>query len=149
VSLRAVDNHQVAIEPPADAPLLPEGIYTAIAMDHILRRAFGRPKVRIQFEILQENGEHLEPPVYLFGYYNVRTAAGGRITAGAHSHYARDWRLVAGKRPSRHDRLAPSIFCGKLLRVEVRTVVTDSRQQALAPINQYSRVVRVVGVLTR
>jgi hypothetical protein len=149
LKLRPVDEYQVAIELPADAPLLPKGIYTAIVVGHTLRRAFRTPKVRIRFEILEENGEHRKPPVYLFAYYNVRTASGHRVTAGPHSHYARDWRLVAGRRPSRRDRLAPSIFCGKLLRVEVCTVVTDSHQQQLDPINHYSRVVRVVGVVTR
>jgi hypothetical protein len=117
-------------------------------VDYHLRHAFRTPKVRLRFEILEENGEHREPPVHLFAYYNVRTAAGGHITAGAHSHYVRDWRLVAGQRPSRHDRLAPAVFCHKLLRVEVRTVVRDSRQQPLAPINCYSRVVRIIEVLT-
>ena len=68
----------------------------------------------------------------------------GRVTAGRHSHYRREWTLARGRRPSRADHLPPSVFGRVAFLADVKTVVRDQGQHALIPENQYSIIARLV-----
>src|SRR4029453_13266325 len=76
--------------------------------------------------------------------YTTPADTNGRFRAGANSDYRREWILVAGRKPSRRDRLSPRIFKEVLCAVEVETVTRDARQRSLPPGARYSRVARVV-----
>jgi hypothetical protein len=105
-----------------------------------------RPALELLFELVSTAADASVPEGTRLSMW-CRLGAGGRIPAS--SKWARTWKLVAGRRPSRGERrMTTSILRGKLLRLAVRTVATDTLQHELAPINCYSVVDRVIAVET-
>lgn len=133
------------------APLIPEGTYDAVGGKASVLNVFGSRKLAVQFDLAIPDSESPNGirHVSLMRYYNVKPGPGGRHGAGPHSVYFRDWTLVAGRRPSRRDRLSPSVFTGALVSVEVRTVSKDSRQHPLPEHARYSVIARLVEAKTR
>jgi hypothetical protein len=124
---------------------IPEGLarisagdYTAIYVRHAGAMLFCTPKMRVDFRIL----EHCD--VVLTRWYRVTDYRSGRVRAGRHSNIVREISAVLGRRV-RHDRIAVGCLAGLLVRVRVYTVTTDSRQNALADVNQYSAIETLLG----
>jgi hypothetical protein len=125
--------------------LIPEGEYDAVGVDWRTFKSFASTKLAVKFDVLVPDSgvEFGLRRVPLERYYNVRTGPERRIHAPARGDYLRDWCLVAGRRPSRHDRLSPRVFVGVLVRVAVASVMQDHRQHELG-FNSYSKVARII-----
>jgi hypothetical protein len=119
------------------APLL-TGEYGAIYVKHQGCFIFRTAKLRVDFRLL----EH--PEIILARWYRVNDFRGGRIRAGRHSDLVREVSTVLGQRV-RHDRIPVSLLAEKCVRVELRTVMRDQRQNALADVNHYNTIERIIG----
>ena len=98
----------------------------------------------MRFRILDE-GEFFG--FVLPAYYRVKWGKGNNFGAGWHSYFCRDYQQCFG-RVERKDRYAMSKFESVVLKVKVVVNNTDAKGQPLAPVNQYSRVERVLEVVT-
>src|SRR5262249_29683075 len=106
-------------------------------------KVFNVVKVAVTFTVLLDGPEQPEEQVTLERWYRIDTKR-GRITAGRHSDYRREWCVATGRLPTRGDRLTPSVFARVLFRVVVKTVDHDARRRGLAEPNRYSVVAQVV-----
>jgi hypothetical protein len=142
----APDDDEVGIELDGEeAPLLAEGEYLGTYISNRTRHVFGERKVlEVDFEIVYTGAGHAVPEGTCLTMY-CRLPR-GRIKPS--SKWARCWKLVAGRRLDRGERMRPSILRDKLLRLAVITVRTSSQQRALQPINYYSKVDHVIAVET-
>jgi hypothetical protein len=127
------------------APLFPAGKYGAFGGRARRFRVHGTYKLRVEWIVRVPDDQAADGHrlVHLYRYYNVRLDRHGRVTAGAHSDYYREWVLVARRRPTRGG-LSPSVFNGALCEVEVTTVTLDRHQRPLPEHAQYSKVARIV-----
>ena len=105
---------------------------------------FGRQVLLMRFRIIEEGDFH---EVVLPVYYRVKWGKGNNFGAGWHSYFCRDYQQCFG-RVERKDRYAMSKFESVVLKVKVVVNTTDAKGQPLAPVNQYSRVERVLEVVT-
>lgn len=128
-----------------DAPLIPEGWYYVVGAGKWFKAHLfgGLPKLCVCYLALLHGPEQPELQVRLERWYHVGFRH-GRVTAGRHSHYRREWTLATGRRPSRADHLPPSVFGRVAFLADVKTVVRDQGQHALIPENQYSIIARLV-----
>jgi hypothetical protein len=149
--LRAVplppDDDDVVIELDGEAaPLLDEGEYLGTYISNRKRHVFGeRHVLEVVFELVYTAaGDALPEGTRLTMYCRLPR---GRIKPS--SKWARTWQLAADRRLRRGERMRASILGGgKLLRLAVTTVRTNSQQRPLAPINYYSKVDHVIAVET-
>lgn len=113
-------------------------------------RVFGTTKLALTFTVLVPGPSMPDGlrRVKLERFYSGRLVD-RRFKAGRSSDYAREWMLVTGRRPARHDRMSPTFLSGKLLVVVVRTVVRDGRQRELPEQARYSVVDHIVKAITR
>jgi hypothetical protein len=120
--------------------LLPPGHYEAIGGSAHVERTFKKTKVVVEWIVLvpDETSPGGIRQVALARYYNVDVGAGGRLRAGNSSNYRREWIFVTNRRPSRHDRLSPSVFKGVLAVVGVRSVAKNWEQAPLTDAQKYS-----------
>jgi len=121
-------------------PLIPAGEYEAVYLRHSTAFIFNSAKVFVHFRI--SGGEH--NGATLFRAYRVKSITGRPRKGGAfkvrHSHdLYRQFVRVVGCR-ERPDRINLARLRGCLLKVSVVTVTKNSRQKALLPALQYSRV---------
>jgi len=114
------------------------GEYPVIYVRHVGCTVFRTLKVCVDFRLL----EH--PDLILSRWYRVKDLRGGRIRASRHSDIVRELSGVLGRR-LRHDRIPVSALEQIIVRAEVRDVVTDRKQDRLAPVNVYSVISRLVG----
>jgi hypothetical protein len=128
-------------------PLIAPGNYDAVGVDWRKMYVFKAHKLAVVYEVLVPDAaaDLGLQRVRLARFYNVRPGPERRVLAAARGDYLREWTIVAGRRPSRRDRLSPRIFVGVLVRVEVATVTADSRQHPLIDVLQYSRITRILG----
>ena len=105
---------------------------------------FGRQDLLMRFRIIEEGDFH---EVVLPVYYRVKWGKGNNFGAGWHSYFCRDYQQCFG-RVERNDRFAMTKFKSVSLKVKVVVNTTDAKGQPLAPVNQYSRVERVLEVVT-
>jgi hypothetical protein len=120
-----------------DFVLVRPGEYTAVYIGHKGCFIFRERKLRVDFRLV----EHLD--LVLQRWYRVVDYRGGRIRAIRSSDLVRELSAISNRR-IRHDRIPIADFEGKVVRVEVRTVRTDSRQRKLATVNEYSVIARVL-----
>jgi hypothetical protein len=143
-SVRQVDQADsfVAADMP---PWIPPGRYEAGGVDVVVFQAFRSLKARVGWDVIvpDQLADYGQRVVRLHRFYNVRRV-GGRIVPPPYGHYVREWTLVAGRRPSRGDRIGPRAFFGVSCLVEVRTVEADSEQESLPACARYSIVARVL-----
>ena len=139
--LRAVSGLDIVLA--SDAPLIAPGEYFAVGGKARQRFIFSTTKLAVAYAVLVRGPEQPEEQVILERWYHIDTEH-GRITAGRHSDFRREWCIAAGRRPARGDRLAASVFARIMFRVEVRTVEKNARQQALAEANKYSIIAQVL-----
>lgn len=139
----------VAITLDGDAPpLVAAGDYLGVFIAGRRCTVFAtkRPALELTFELVSTAAGVAMPEGTRLSLW-CRLGPGGRIPAS--SKWARTWKLVAGRRPSRGERrMTTAVLRDKLLRLAVRTVATDTLQHGLAPINQYSVIDQVLAVET-
>ena len=120
------------------------GTYRAVMVDWKRSHPhFGRQDLLMWFRIVEE-GEFFG--FVLPAYYRVKWGKGNNFGAGWHSYFCRDYQQCFG-RVERKDRYAMSKFESVVLKVKVVVNNTDAKGQPLAPVNQYSRVERVLEVV--
>ena len=129
----------------SDRPgLVKAGTYRAVMGGWEKRHPqFRRQDLQMRFRIIEE-GEFFG--FVLSAYYRVKWGKGNNFGAGWHSYFCRDYQQCFG-RVERKDRYAMSKFEPVVLKVKVVVNNTDSKGQPLAPVNQYSRVERVLEVV--
>ncbi len=130
--------------------LIPEGDYQAIGGGFEVYWLFNQPKLAVVWIVMVPDKSEADGfrRVRLSRHYNIKKWLGrGRFQFGEHSDYMREWIKITQRRPSRHDRIAPSAFKGVMAKVVVRTVTTDREQKALPAILQYSVVAAVIGIV--
>jgi hypothetical protein len=110
--------------------------YDAVYVRHVCLRIFRASKVRVDFRLLAH------PGITLSRWYRAEHSR-GRIHAGNNSDIVRELSAVLGHRV-RRDRIPLGELAGRVVRVRVRTVTTDSRQDALAQVNQYSVIAKLL-----
>lgn len=132
-----------------ERPLLPEGRYQAVARSAHIANMHKGHKMIVEWDVIVPDPNHPlgQRSVRLRRYYNIKPAAGRRWRVGSSSNYQREWITITNRRPTRRDRLSPSVFFGVLAEVEVSTVHSDSRQRELHPAARYSVVSRVLSVV--
>ena len=127
-------------------PQIPEGEYLAVYTGHDTNYMFTTPKVYVHFRIAE--GPHTGATLY--ASYRAKSLKGkrrrgGGFTLGHSSKLFREMVSLNGKR-ERPDRISLRGLKGALIRVKVRTVTKDSKQQPLAPPCQYSIVDSMIGI---
>ena len=121
------------------------GIYPAVLVDWKRSHPhFGRVDLLMWFRIVEEGDFY---GVVIPAYYQVTWAKGKNFSAGWHSHFCRDYQQCFG-RVERKDRFAITKFESVQLKVKVVENTTDSKGEPLARVNQYSRVERVLEVVS-
>jgi hypothetical protein len=101
-------------------------------------RRYDRNDLVMEFEIVQEQ----EQGVVLPAYYQVRWIDDASFTAGQKSHYFRDYQACIGRMTGKFFTLAD--FQDGQYQAKVQRVVRDAYGDTLAPLNQYSRVRRLL-----
>lgn len=133
-----------------DRPLIPEGTYEAAYLHHETARSFGRaPKVYVWFRITRVGSTH---GTKLFKAYNVKSINGkprrnGGFTVGRHYTLLIDLARVLGLK-QRPDRLSLASLQPHVLRITVRTVRTNYRQEPLPEFLHYSVIDRLEAIAT-
>ena len=85
--------------------------------------------------------------VVIPAYYRVSWTKRNNFSAGWHSYFCRDYQQCFG-RVERKDRYAMTKFESVQLKVKVVENTTDSKGEPLARVNQYSRVARILEVVS-
>ena len=121
------------------------GTYRAVMVDWKRSHPnFGRQALLMRFRIIEEGDFH---GAVLPAYYRVEWGKGNQFSAGWYTHFCRDYQQCFG-RVERKDRFAMTKFESVPFKVKVVVNTTDPKGQPLAPVNQYSRVERVLEVVT-
>lgn len=124
--------------PDEDIVRLSPGEYAAVYVGHTSMIVFRSPKVRVDFHPLDH------PELILSRWYRVKDYRGGRLKAGRHSDIVRELSAVLGRRV-RCDRITIGALENMVVRVEIRDVIEDRKQDKLAEVNRYSVISRLVG----
>ncbi len=133
-----------------DRPLIPEGTYEAVYLNHDTAISFGRAqKVYVWFRITSNGPAN---GTKLYKAYNVKQINGkprrnGGFTVGRHHSLLTDLARVVGLK-LRPDRLSLSSLQPHLIEVTVRTVRTSHRQEPLPEFLQYSVIDRLERIAT-
>ena len=117
--------------------LVAPGTYTAIYVRHRGLTIYRTPKVRVSFRLMQH------PAIVLDRWYRVESHQ-NRIKAGRSSDLVREVSSALNRRV-RADRIPVGELAGVVVRVTVRTVVTNHRQRELQRVNHYSVIESVEG----
>ena len=121
------------------------GTYRAVMVDWKRSHPnFGHQALLMRFRIIDE-GESFG--FVLPAYYRVKWGKGNQFSAGWYSNFCQHYQQCFG-RVERKDRYAMSKFESVQLKVDVRVITKDQEGQPLAPVNQYSRVSRILEVVT-
>ena len=121
------------------------GTYQAVVVDWKRSHPhFGRQDLLMRFRIVDE-GDCCE--VVIPAYYRVSWTKRNNFSAGWHSYFCRDYQQCFG-RVERKDRYAMTKFAAVQLKVKVVENTTDSKGEPLASVNQYSRVARILEVVS-
>lgn len=138
--------HEIEIE--GERPLLVEpGEYELAFQFHRTMYLFGRaPKVACYFKIMTM-GKHFE--VILPRWYNVKTLSskprkGGGFKVGWNCDFVREYASLFGL-PARMDRISSETFKTVIVRGQVVTVTTDSKQRQIPEALRYSVIKEITG----
>ena len=104
-------------------------------------RQWGQPKVFLWFQLLSPGEWHGQT-----FYMACNVAPNGKWTPSY--KFWQTWVRVAGRRPTRADRMSTSIFKNKVFRVRMRKVLKTAKQIDRTPAQQYSVVDELLEVLT-
>jgi hypothetical protein len=117
-------------------PLIPEGPYSVQYLKHEKRIFFGTLKMYVHFEMV-EQGQFFG--TRLFKTYNFSSP----LSPG--SDLYRDLLFLFGQRVPKNARLSMDLFKNVILRVRVRTVKRDRKQNPLPDYMQYSVIDSLLG----
>jgi hypothetical protein len=125
--------------------LMPEGRYQVMYISHETTNGSFGAKVKITFTITSNCeffGKHID------AWYNLKAikkiGKGKAISVSRHSKLTGELLNALGYK-ERVKRLSPLALKGKLLWVNVRTVIKNSRQKALHELQRYSVVDSIIG----
>ena len=138
VSRRDDDNEDLIPWAEDLPPLVEPAEYDARCLQVKTHTHYRQVKVNFLFEILTEGHAF---GVYLRGYCPLTTPL------SPHSKLAGWFRVIAQYTGYRPSKIPLKAFRDYWFRVRVTTVLTDHRQQPLAPCNQYSRVEDIVSIV--
>ena len=130
----------------SDRPgLVKAGTYRAVMVGWEKRHPqFRRQDLQMLFRIIEE-GEFYG--FILPGWFRVNWGKGNPFSAGWKTYFCRDYQNCFG-RVERNDRFAMTKYESVVLKVKVVVNTRDFTGQVLGPVNEYSRVERVLGVVT-
>ena len=123
--------------------LVHEGEYPVIFRVWKKLWLFRRPGLFMFFEIAEEHGCS---GTLLPAYYRV-TWNGEQFSAGWKSYFCRDYQQCFGA-VDRNDHFDISEFEGLIILAEVREVTHDQEKRPLGEVNQYSRIGRLLKVIS-
>ena len=125
--------------------LIPPDTYTVVLVswDKTYSGYFKKHLLVMKFRVVDEGGSY---GAIIPGYFNVLPSKNGQVKAARKSYFFRDYQACFGK-VRRNDRLAMSHFKTRLLKVQVVTVSKDTDGMKLNPVNHYSRVKHILGVV--
>ena len=125
--------------------IIPEGKYQVMYVSHETTNGSFGAKVKITFTITSYGeffGKHID------AWYNLKeikkVGKGKAISLSRHSKLTGELFNALGYK-ERVKRLSPLALKGKLLWVNVRTVIKNSRQKALHELQRYSVVDSIIG----
>lgn len=135
-----INDEEIALE--ALPPCIPPGLYDAVILSNKKVRAFqNRWCVVFTFRIV-EQGQYFD--VRLPGYANL---GNDRKTVRPCGKLASWCRLIANRSQRRQDRISLNSFRNFYFKVEVSTVVHNSRQQDLPERDRYSIVSDIKDII--
>ena len=123
--------------------LIPEGEYQVVLKRWKKFWHFGRNDLVMLFEIVDQ-GDHFGK--FLHRYYQVKWD-GEQIVAGWKSDFCRDYQQCFGV-VERTDQFEISEFDDLVLLAEVRDVTRDQEKRPLGKVNQYSRIGRLLKIIS-
>ena len=125
--------------------IIPEGKYQVMYVSHETTNGSFGAKVKITFTIASYGeffGKHID------AWYNLKeikkVGKGKAISLSRHSKLTGELFNALGYK-ERVSRLSPQALKGKLLWVNVRTVIKNSRQKSLHELQKYSVVDSIIG----
>jgi hypothetical protein len=125
--------------------IIPEGKYQVMYVSHETTDGSFGAKVKITFTITSFGeffGKHID------AWYNLKeikkVGKGKAISLSRHSKLTGELFNALGYK-ERVSRLSPQALNGKLLWVNVRTVIKNSRQKSLHELQKYSVVDSIIG----
>jgi hypothetical protein len=120
-----------------DYEYVPEGNYEAVATHYDRSEFYKRKKLYLWFKII--NNKHEGTKIFMpFNLYK-------KVTRG--SKYYEAWVLAnKGIRPKANDRMSPKIFLKKVFEINVRTVISGRKQNALSNDERYSIVEEILTI---
>jgi hypothetical protein len=121
--------------------LIDEGTYRVKLVNWKQHWLFKRPKLLMDFRVVDHDRFS---GTILTAYYNVQWK-GRSFSAGWKSNFMRDYQVCCG-RVERTNAFEMDRFSNSVLCAEVMTNTKDAKGRLLAPVNQYSRIERLVGV---
>ena len=145
-----------------DYPLIGEGSYEAVLLTWETSSRYSKKspdnpsmlkggKIYLHWHIDPYNNAGLgNDEIIVFMPFNANTlhlplGDKGRFTAGRRSKYGKLIKKQLGRSKSQ-GRAYPDVFFNKLFEVNVRTVISDEKQQPLSEDEQYSVVDTVIGL---
>jgi hypothetical protein len=115
---------------------LKPGDYDGVYVHHQCVHVFRASKVRVDFRLLTH------PGLTLSRWYRAKHQT-GRISASKNSDIVRELSAVLGQRV-RIDRIPLTELASRVVRLRIRTVTADSRQDVLASVNRYSVISKLL-----
>jgi len=135
-----IDKKEFEVEINEEAPpLVKEGTYEAIYVRHKKARYFTGTKLYVYFKIVSP-GEHCNVELYRpYTVYDVPKR---------NSDFVKECELVIGHRLKKKEKASIAVLKNKVLKVKVKTVKSNRKQEPLPPHMCYSKIESILEVLT-
>jgi len=129
--------------------LVPEGKYEVAYLSYETGKFFGQPKVMVHFSIINHD-TYAGTPVDRF--YNAMSLIGppkrfGKYKAACRGDLVREHSRLVGEQ-KRSDRISFAILKEKCVLAQIDTVTRDYRNQPLPQDEQYSRISKLLEILS-
>lgn len=137
---RIEEQEDFSIELKDDPPaILKEGIYEVIYFKHEAnRRYFSQKKIYIYFKIISTDENNGVEVYRAYNQYDV---------VKRNSDFIKDCEIILGRRLRKKEKASTAIFKNKVLRVRVRTVKNNRKQERLPDFMQYPVIDAIQGVV--
>jgi hypothetical protein len=132
----------IKVSPPR--PLVTPGMYEAkiVSARVGFDRLYKRWVADVGFDLLNYDGPRIGPVVL-----HLNLGKGSAPEASARSNFYEAWAVITGAPPTcllLDEEALAAAFVGRIVRVEIETVLLDRKQQPRPLATQYSKIVRVV-----
>ena len=143
--LQVVDNELAGEVDRERPPLIGEGEYEAVLAKRVLRHVNSAKKLELRFRITSF-GKAFGKTIPCF--YNVKSISikKGTFRVGWKSRYVREYARLFPV-PSNLKRFSTAPLKGRIVRLRVKTVTHDSRQQAIPDDLRYSVVAELLELV--